>query len=79
MVQQIQVKGEQIILGSRGALVASQSQPGGWHVVRDGQCDCRGFQYRGRCRHVTAVAAAQQPDDADYWYQANVAALRGAT
>ena len=28
---------------------------------------------------VAAVAAAQQPDDADYWYQANVAALRGAT
>ena len=78
MVQQITVKGEQIILGRNGALVASQSQPGGWHVVKGDTCDCKGFAYRHHCRHVAAVAAAQQPTDSSFWYTMNVDALRGA-
>ncbi len=59
MVQQIDVDGEQVILSESGALVASRSEPGGWHVVKDvngvHQCDCKSFQYRGQCRHVHAV------------------------
>ena len=43
-----------------GYLVASASEPGTSHSVRLGpveHCDCKGFQYRGRCRHVEAVKA----------------------
>lgn len=34
------------------ALVASHSEVGRWHVVRPESCDCKGFQYRTRCRHL---------------------------
>jgi uncharacterized Zn finger protein len=57
MIQQQTVLGEQIIPGAHGsALVASVSAPGGWHRVAYGQCDCKGYQYRGHCRHLVAVA-----------------------
>ena len=62
MVKQVSVNGEQVILGGNGALVASKSQPGAWHVVKAGTCDCKGYQYRGHCRHlVAAVASATRP------------------
>jgi hypothetical protein len=48
--------GDLVIQGRNGALVSSKSQPGGWHVVKGGRCDCRGYAYRGSCRHLTAVA-----------------------
>ncbi len=57
MVKTIQVNGEMIIPGTRGALVASRSEPGAWHLVHGGKCDCLGYEYRGRCRHVAAVDA----------------------
>lgn len=41
------------------AEVTSASQPGTRHNVAFGICDCKGYQYRGTCRHVDAVAAAQ--------------------
>jgi len=73
MVKQIEVNGEQVILGGNGALVASKSQPGVWYVVRAGQCQCKGYQYRSRCRHLDAVKsysrAHQSQDD---WYFNNV-------
>lgn len=56
MVKQIEVSGEQIIVGGNGYLVASESQPGAWHVVKASKCDCRGFEFRGRCRHLAAIA-----------------------
>jgi hypothetical protein len=55
MVKQIEVNGEKIIAGGNGALVASKSEPGGWHVVQRGRCDCKGYQYRGQCRHLVAL------------------------
>ena len=38
-------------------LVPSASTPNKFHVVTRLNCDCRGFQYRGDCRHVRAVQA----------------------
>lgn len=61
MVRQVTIGRDQVILGRDGALVASQSQPGFWHVIRNGRCDCTGFAYRGRCRHLSAVAQARNP------------------
>jgi hypothetical protein len=53
--------GPEILPDARGGyLVASASEPGTYHRVRLGpveHCDCKGFQYRGRCRHVEAVQA----------------------
>jgi SWIM zinc finger len=42
-----------------GYLVPSVSAPGAWHRVRlsPARCDCKGFQYRRRCRHLLAVIA----------------------
>jgi hypothetical protein len=60
VVQQMEVRGEQIIRGANGCLVASHSQEGAWHVVKpvDGKltCDCKGFEHRSSCRHIKAVA-----------------------
>ena len=50
----------QIIPDGPGAyLVPSRSAEGTMHYVRlnPGSCDCRGFQYRGYCRHLTSVVA----------------------
>lgn len=44
-------------------LVESKSDFGTWHAVErlNGhlRCDCLGFQYRGKCRHLAAFAEAQ--------------------
>lgn len=63
MIQQTIVNGDTIIPGRNGAaLVSSKSQPGSWHVVKAGQCDCLGYQRRTHCRHVDEVAQlATQP------------------
>lgn len=55
MVRQLKWNDEQIIIGGNGALVASKSEPNAWHVVKSGHCDCKGYAYRGHCRHVDAV------------------------
>ena len=35
------------------AFVPSCSQPNAYHAVTmDGKCSCKGFTYRGRCRHT---------------------------
>ena len=39
--------------GELVALVPSCSQPNVYHVTTATCCSCRGFQFRGRCRHVT--------------------------
>jgi hypothetical protein len=38
--------------------VASSTGQGGYNVVVNGcyrKCQCKGFAYRGKCRHVTEV------------------------
>jgi SWIM zinc finger len=50
---------DEIIRDGRGYLVPSISEPGTMQAVRlsPASCDCKGFQYRGLCRHVLAVVA----------------------
>lgn len=57
MVREILVHQDRLIPQPHGgALVKSASDESGWHLVEHGVCDCRGYYYRGRCRHVVAVA-----------------------
>jgi len=46
-----------INLGDR-VLVASATAPGQWYEVAEGQCECKGFHYRQRCRHLAVADAA---------------------
>jgi hypothetical protein len=66
MLNQTTINGETIIAGHNGvALVASKSQPGGWHVVRPVKgilcCDCKAAEHGRSCRHVRAVEALNVP------------------
>ena len=38
-------------------LVPSASTPGKYHLVTRATCDCKGFSFRGDCRHVRMVQA----------------------
>ena len=76
MVQQFAVKDETIITLVDGFkyLVHSHSEPDTWHECSRITCDCRGYQYRGRCRHIAAVRehvlrqeASQRDAEQDYF------------
>lgn len=56
-----EVAGEQVLDLGELVLVASKSEANVWHEVQGGRCDCKGYQYRGRCRHLTALAALPEP------------------
>lgn len=40
-----------------GYQVPSESEPGQWHTCTPRWCDCRGFFWRKRCKHITQAAA----------------------
>jgi hypothetical protein len=46
-------------LGPGRYLVESQSRPGVGHPVTADHCLCKGFSYRGICRHVVIVRALE--------------------
>lgn len=64
MVFDLSVNGESVSLIGPTAVVASKSQPGEYHTIYNGECTCKGYQYRGRCRHLTAVAELKAAADA---------------
>lgn len=43
-------------LGPGVWLVSSASEPGRWYTASDRSCQCDGFKYRGRCRHMVRAA-----------------------
>lgn len=59
----VQVSGRryQVIGDTTKAMVSSASHVNGWHVIRNGACDCDGYKYRGRCSHLEAIAVATRP------------------
>jgi len=46
-------------LGPGHYLVESQTKPGTGHPVTVDHCPCKGFSYRGTCRHVALVQALE--------------------
>jgi len=53
-------------LGPGRYLVESQSRPGTGHPVTADYCPCKGFSYRGTCRHVALVQALEP--SMQQWY-----------
>lgn len=54
MITQRIRRGETIIdVTPTTSLVASKSERGRWHEVTPESCDCKGFQYRSQCRHIS--------------------------
>jgi hypothetical protein len=53
-------------LGPGRYLVESSSKPGTGHPVTASSCPCKGFAYRGSCRHVALVQALEPSMTA--WY-----------
>lgn len=60
LVREVEIAGERFMRMADALLVASKSQPGEWYRIENATCTCKGFQYRGACRHL--VAAAQIAD-----------------
>lgn len=50
-----------INLGDR-VLVASATTPGQWYEVAEGRCECKGFRYRQRCRHLLVAGRFAGPN-----------------
>ncbi len=85
MLHQVESLGETIIILREGTayLVRSHSEPDAWHECSRLTCDCKGYQYRGHCRHIAAVRAyllrvvseevghhwRQRAEDESYWAQ----------
>lgn len=53
-------------LGPGRYLVESSSKPGTGHPVTASSCPCKGFAYRGSCRHVALVQALEP--SMQQWY-----------
>lgn len=49
------ILGTNRLTGELVALVPSNSQIGKFHVTTLTRCDCRGFQFRGKCSHIAAT------------------------
>ncbi len=58
------INGDLIIyLSDALTLVSSKSEPGKWRAVEDlSRCTCRGFEIRGRCRHVDEARQVAEQD-----------------
>lgn len=59
MIHTQDIAGEQAIDLGFAVLVGSKSEPGTWHRVTTASCDCRGFSFRGKCRHTLVAQQAQ--------------------
>lgn len=60
LIFDLPINGERVSLIGPAATVESKSNPGTFHVVYNGECDCKSWQFRGRCRHLATVTEFRQ-------------------
>jgi hypothetical protein len=58
-VRTLAIDGESAIPVGELVLVAAKSEPGTWYAVEAGRCSCKGFTYRGACRHLAIAVEAR--------------------
>jgi hypothetical protein len=62
LLREQSLEGERVLFLGPGVLIASKSEPGAWHSVEDGRCDCDSFTYRHTCRHLAVAQLAAELD-----------------
>lgn len=56
MVSEVSIHDERIMVPVPGViLIESKSEPGTWHHTTPSSCDCKGFEHRGKCRHIATL------------------------
>ena len=64
-IHELLIDGERVLYVGPTTLIASQSEPGGWHVIESDTCTCDGFKWRGSCRHIRVAQLAAEYDRAN--------------
>lgn len=62
MLETVRIGEDQVIRLGEVALVSSKSVPGSWHRTGASACDCKGYLYRGHCRHIAAVRELERAE-----------------
>lgn len=60
LCEPILIEGDEVLLTAEYARVSSASTPGQWYTVAHGTCDCKGYSFRGTCRHIKAAEQARR-------------------
>lgn len=61
-----EIQGHRTEVGQLGTIVWSNTTPGVSYQVSEGACTCKGYQYRGRCKHLAIAQAAEAVFDAQF-------------
>lgn len=65
LLKEITAGGEVFMTLGSTLLVKSKSVADHWYRIEDARCSCKGFEFRGVCRHITASLELEAETVAD--------------